>query len=942
MTNEFPNHNDQLNIGYWSFIGHSGLVIGISIISLALLITLPAHAQPAGLDSLTDDRLMNELALRGLDTLLNRAFDANHIPTSEQDGRRAILNLQKLADPATKLSASQRQELISKIAAGIDRALPAMRDPQALLQLAGAMVEQGVSRDVNTLEYWGDNLTVMSRLKPVAETTGKLYDRAAELAAQRVNQISAQITGPNNALMPELEKSDELQNLATYSARMNDYAIALSLDPADPQRKQVADTAIQYLQSLDTEDQPVRAQVHLRIAKLKVVEADYDAARSLLDQMTKPDFKPAPAVAQAYEARYFRAVVEVLDKKIDAAKKLLADLLTWQQTNLPPDKASQDGAAAAAAILEYRIDSLQADLAADDKSQTDFNTAARKVLLQLQADHPEFRAIISDLIIARLPEDAPMTGLDPLMLDALVRRGVVEAERPATDQADTKTLNRAVAAATELLKRTDADPQSSENAAFVLGYFYQRLGSDVDSINAFLDYVDHHPATERAPVAMQNAEAGIVKAKKTGVEDARLGEAYDRFLPLAIAPPYNRSALALEYARRLQLQGKPANAIKYFQQVPPDDKRQLARNYYQMIATKQLLDQLAPSDANRKPLARDIQSLADQVNTLAAADSSESAKSMIVRTKLLAAELARTEQKDPTRALSLLENFQSDVQGLASANSLLSEALMIRVQSLMALGKNNDAANALKTLLKTREGGQGAAIVYSLLVKLDADFDKAQQAGDKQSMRTLALSRASLSGDLVDWAKNNPDPRIKKFAYRYSVYEADTKHRAAEVETDPTQQKQLYADALKLYQNLQSPENLAAYKETLSPAEQASATYDPAVQRGIAMLQFDLGNYTESQKLLATLLKDGRLGSPLQDITQDGEPRTIDNDAYWEAVLKLIRSNLKLNADPDSQKTYLKSLYIRWGDHVGGKKWKEDFAKLKTELIPDFTPPSLK
>ena len=942
MTNESPNHNDQLDIGYWSFIGHSGLVIRISVIALALLIALPTRAQPSGLDSLSDDRVMNELAARGLDTLLNRAFDVNHIPPSEQDGRRAILQLQKLADPSVHLTVAQRQELLSKISTGIASALPSMRDPQALLQLAGAMVEQGVSRDVNTLEYWGDNLTVMSRLKPVAETTGKLYDRAAELAAQQVNTLSAQITGPNNALMPQLEKADQLQNLATYNARMNDYAIALSLDPADPQRKQVADTAIEYLQSLDTEDQPVRALVHLRIAKLKMSEADYDDARQLFDQMAKPDFKPAPAVAQAYEARYFRAVVEVLDKKVAAAKKLLADLLTWQQTNLPADKASQDGAAAAAAILEYRIDSLQADLASDDKTRDDFNTAARQVLLKLQADHPEFRAIISDLIIARLPDDAAMNTLDPLMLDALVRRGVVEVERPATDQADTKTLQRAIAAAIELIKRTEGDPQSVENAAFVLGYFYQRLGNDVDSIDAFLDYVDHHPATERAPVAMQNAEAGIIKAKKAGVEDARLGEAYDRFLPLAIAAPYNRKALSLEYARRLQLQGKPAEAIKYFEQVPEDDKRQLAKKYYQMIATKQLLDQLPANDAQRKTLARDIQSLADQVNTLAAADGSESAKSMIVRTKLLAAELARTEQKDPTRALSLLENFQSDVQGLPNASSLLSESLLIRVQSLIALGKNNDAADALKTLLKTREGGQGAAIVYTLLVKLDADFDKAQQAGDTQAMRTLALNRASLSGNLVDWAKNNPDPRIKKFAYRYSVYEADTKQRAAEVEPDPAQQKQLFNDALKLYQNLQSPENLAAYKETLSPAEQASATYDPAVQRGIAMVQYDLGNYTESQQLLATLLKDGRLGSPLMDTQQDGESRTIDNDAYWEAVLKLIRSNLHLNADLDSQKTYLKSLYIRWGDHVGGKKWKDEFAKLKSELIPDFTPPNLK
>jgi hypothetical protein len=89
------------------------------------------------------------------------------------------------------------------------------------------------------------------------------------------------------------------------------------------------------------------------------------------------------------------------------------------------------------------------------------------------------------------------------------------------------------------------------------------------------------------------------------------------------------------------------------------------------------------------------------------------------------------------------------------------------------------------------------------------------------------------------------------------------------------------------------------------------------------------------------LLKDGRLGAPLMDVERDGQIRTVDNDAYWEAVLKLICSNVKLNADIDAQKTFLKSLYVRWGDRVGGKKWRDEFNKLKSELIPDFVPPKL-
>ena len=314
---------------------------------------------------------------------------------------------------------------------------------------------------------------------------------------------------------------------------------------------------------------------------------------------------------------------------------------------------------------------------------------------------------------------------------------------------------------------------------------------------------------------------------------------------------------------------------------------------------------------------------------------------MVVRTKLLAAELARVDQKDPNRAIALLADFEQAAKGLPNENALRNEALLIRVQSLMAQGKFNGAAESLQTLLKSQGGGQGAAIVYSLLVKLDADFDKAQQAGDTETMRKIARNRASLSGNLVQWARSNPDPRIQQFTYRYSVYEADTKLRAADVEPDAAEKSKLYDEALKLYTALDSPENLAAYRATLPATEQATAGYDPAVKRGIAMLQYDLGNFAEAQKNLAILLKDGRLGSPLMDVEKDGQMRTVDNDAYWEAVLKLVRSNLKLGADVEEQKTFLKSLYIRWGDHVGGNKWKEQFDQLKSELIPDFAPPKL-
>src|SRR6185369_3988465 len=162
---------------------------------------------------------------------------------------------------------------------GIEQILPRLKDPDSLMAQANLLIEQSVKIDVNTLEYWGENLAIMSRLRPIAQAAGKCFERAAQLATERVNALASQANPSNTELMSRIDKAEQLQNLATYSARMNDYAICLSIDPADPQRKTVADAAIEYLQTLDTEDQPVRLRVRTMIAKLNLAKGDYEAAR---------------------------------------------------------------------------------------------------------------------------------------------------------------------------------------------------------------------------------------------------------------------------------------------------------------------------------------------------------------------------------------------------------------------------------------------------------------------------------------------------------------------------------------------------------------------------------------------------------------------------------------------------------------------------------------
>jgi hypothetical protein len=923
------------------------------VVVLVLINCLAAGAQTsqsaAGLDALSDQALMNELAARGMTTLLDRAFEINHVPRAEQEGRRALLALRQIADKDSALTAAQRQDLMAKVVAGISSALPSLTDPDTLMQQAQVLVTQGVDPLVNQLEYWGESPAKMNQLRPLAEAVIRIYERAAELAQQQIGVLGNAMKGPNDPAGTRLMHLDQLSNIATYSARMTDYALALSLDPADAKRKQVADRSIEYLKEFDNPDEEIRPVVRLRIAKLNLVKGDFEKARQLFDsliQQGKEPFKPAPGVAQQYEARYFRAVTDVQDRKIADAQKELKDLLAWQQSNLPKDKPTQDGASAAAAMLEYRIDSARAEAAGSPAEKDKANQQAVAVLSNLVKARPDLQGVINELIVTKLPENVELKNLEPLLLGAIVRRGESEVRRGAAEQADQSVLRRAVEAANEIAARSSrggVDPQLLEQSRLVLPYLLEKLGRDADAASAFLDDAQHTANLERSTAALDNAQAIIGRLRKLDPDDAATIKVYERFLPIAIAPPFSRTQFAFEYARRLQQLGKYQQAVEYFHKIPADDKRQLEARYFEMIATKQLLDTLPGNQPSRGALVSDVQKLADEVvkgaaamETSGDARQKSNARSMTVRTRLLAAELARVDEKNPSRALSLLENFEESAKGMPNENALLSEALLIRVQSYIALGQNTKATDALVKLLSTREGGQGAAIVYSLLQKLNADFDKAQAAGDRAAMKVLAGNRAALSGFLVDWARNNTDPNIKKFTYRYSVFEADTKHRAAGLEDDPQKRKTELENALKLYTALDSPQALAEYQQTLAPADAARVTYDPAVARGIAMIQYDLGNFTEAQQRLARLLADGKLGSALIDVDENGQTRTIDNDAYWEAVLKLIRANLALGADAENQKNFLKSQYIRWGNHVGGTKWKAEFERLRKELIPDY------
>lgn len=946
------------------------VTLTIALSALGQTTTAPA-TQPKGLDALSDDRVYGELASRGLETLLERAFEANNVPQEQREGIRTLVALRELSNPNSKFSPRQRQEIVQRVVKGIEQALPAMTDPRVLMQQATTLIRYGVERDVNALEYWGENPRTQAGLRPIAETVVKILDKAAKEAQRQSDTLANQIQSLDD---PKMQQAEELITLATsaeYTRAMAEYYRVLAMDSAYPKRAEIAEKAVEYLKTFDTQSSDVQPVVRLRMAKMLMLIGEHDRAEELFSSVVDgKEIVPQPTPAMQYEARYFSAVNDVLARKPDAARKKLEDLLPWQKANLPKEGRAQDGASAAAAMLDYRINLLESDLATAPAEKKQASDRAVAILLALVKEQPELQGIIFEQLANKMPATGPgdLRSLDTLLLQALVRKGDDERLKPADEPFDKRAVETAIAAAREMIARKNqpsADPsravdeQFAETAALLIPFLQDKLGRKALAVEGFLDYIKTFPASRKnGQLALDNALALVAQLRKTAPDDPATLRAYEQFLPIAINPPFNRVEFAYEWARRLQSLGRYKEAAEYFQKVPADDSRKLAARFYEMVALQQRLDYEQMEPAAQKQIVNQIQQLAEQVQSeaekrLAAANNDQDKlryRSLLVRTTLLSADIARREQDNPQRTLDLLSNFEQQAQGLPNEQELLSSVLFSRVQAHMALGQNSDATATLVQLLKTKSGGEGAAIVYNLLEKLNDDLDRAREAGNIDEMRSLASNRAILSGFLVDWAKNNEDPNVNRYTYRYSVFDAATKQLAAELEQDPARKKEGLNHALELYTALQSPENVQLYKQTIDPKSGEDPDYpDPQVSLGIGLIQYELGNYAEAQQTLGQLLTDRKLGSAfVTSQAEDGSIQTAENDRYWEATLKLLKSNMALAQRDEAQnelitesENYLKRLYIRWGDQVGGQKWGNAFAALREELMPEFEIPNL-
>jgi hypothetical protein len=925
--------------------------IAVPVVTLlCILSTSLCFAAPKGLSSLDENALYSELADRGLDDLLQRAMDADGIAPDQRTAIASLASLHRL-EIEKNLSDDQREALLNTVVGGLDRILATLHgDPELIVKEARIIADQGVDPLTGLLEYWGNSDVERDRLRPLAQAALKMYDQAAQTASSQVTDLANRITSPDDKLADQWRKASEVAAAADYQKARMEYALALAMDAGDPERGRLIDDAIKAFESWDNGDSQIQAQVRLLLAKLHVLNGDKDeiaTSLKLLDSIVRnPDneISPAPTPEMIFEARCFNVIALLASDDIASARTALKDAAAYQQSQFPDDRDQ----AAALRLLHFRLLATVADQSAPGAQKDAANAAAVEALAQLIRDFPNLRDAIFRQLSARLPANPDLGKLDPMLLLALVDQGrqAMVIASPSQPASVTK-LQEAADAAKEIVGRVAASnfPQAeAADASFLLGIFQEYLGQKEIAVDSLLDHIARFGQDPRAhsDVALERARSILGQLRQASPSDPQVQRLEDRFLPMAINPPFNHREFALQYAASLFAESKWKAAIEYYRLVPETEPpgRLLVARYGEMVALKNLLESTPHLQADQKQqLIDQIQALAQTVNSLASdvikssAPAAEKlrAKSTLARMTLIAADITRRQNSDPQRVLQLLSGFEESVRDLPDAKSLISGALFLRVQADMQLGKNDDATKTLVEYLSTTSANEGAQTVHDLLAVLNTELDEARRQGESDAhIRQLADNRAMLSGFLVKWAAGSEDRKIHGYAYVYGRFDADTKRLAAELETDPAARQKDLAAAMELYKQLQSPENVAMYRAGLEAGEDKDYP-DPLVTLGIGLIAYDQGDCHAVKATLGRLIQDEKLGE--------------NNDQYWEAAYKLLDCMHTLakagdagTNDADVGKS-LKVLFLIWRDGTGGAKYHEKFEELRKEVLPGWVVP---
>jgi hypothetical protein len=931
------------------------LAVTVGLLPAAAALAQTIDGKGRGLDALDEQVVMGRLASDGLNGLLDREFEVYKVPPAEREQQRAAIELAQLGN-MLGLKPADRRAAAERVAKAIDPLVDRSTNVAELLRQAYTLTQAGIDPTVTELEYFGENPAAQAQLNPVVVTVRHMFQKAAALAQNQIGALQGLINNNNfPQIQPKLKAAGYDKRVSLYNFHRAGYALCISLSKDDPNRAKTADESITYLKQFDNPKSNIQADLRVLFGKLMLVKGDFAGAKATLDTVAAGaagGVKPAPTPTEQNEGKYFGGVADLLAANFTAAAADLKAVQSWQLVSYLPSLAppQQEQVKAADAMLDFRIASAQADAANDPAAKQQFNDRAVTILSDLlQADHdPTLRDLVFDQLVGRIPDKPDMAKLNPLALLALEQQGFDEYNREAGKPFDRPKLARAVDAARELARREGQPGVSRETAATAAYFAPSALDFKLDEKPAaaagFMDFMEKYPTeVDDATRAMENAGVIVMKLHDAAVArnapDPAEAALYDRFLPLAINPPYNHKQIASDYADLLRSKGKFLDAVKYYGMVPKTDKRYPTARYLTLVSLyAALTDANAPLPADRRTaIATQLQDVAAEVTTTEAA-AAEGAKTDADKQSALyrwavarydAATSARRDLKDPAKSLKLLDGFEDQIKGLSNEKDFDRSVLTQRVNDYMDAGRTSDATAALLKLLAA-DPAAGAAQISQLIDQINHDLDAAKGNHDLATQRQLAANKAKLTGFSANYVAGSADPKVHAQLPAYRMYDADSKRQAAELADDPAARTADLTAALAQYQAV------AAASPTVLDAAGVSPDQ---VHLGIGLTQYDLARFADAVASLAPVMK--RVGQPFVN--------GAANPQFWETYYKQMRSVAEVAkqkpGDAEAQRNLtavrqkLGGFFVLYGDKTGGPGYHDDFVKLATELkVPTGAP----
>src|SRR4051794_31518058 len=241
----------------WFF--RSGVFIGV-MASCAVPVPAQANkpAQGTGLNALSDDALLTELASRKMQGLLDHAFAVNHIAPNERAAMLAIPAINRIGDLDNPPRLSERAELFAQVAQGADRVVASVDSTKTLLEYAMKLIKGGIEPEANLIDYWGEAPAVQRRLGPLVDAVGKMLQKAADTAEAQCKALEKQLTTTRNERVEQQwTDADSDRTKALFTLARLQYNIAMTRPPGPAgaaERKKAIDKGLEYLQTFDNAD----------------------------------------------------------------------------------------------------------------------------------------------------------------------------------------------------------------------------------------------------------------------------------------------------------------------------------------------------------------------------------------------------------------------------------------------------------------------------------------------------------------------------------------------------------------------------------------------------------------------------------------------------------------------------------------------------------------